>query len=310
MKMIQLTIPGPPVGKWPIPVKDEDVLLSVSCDGDPVAHQRPRQGRGGHFYTPEKTRAYRQVLVGAINEQAKGKSLATECDLTFGVQVRFYRGTRQRIDVDNMLKTILDAITQSGFWLDDSRVHEICGTVEKGVPHPRVEFIIYRYHLRGDETKNGEYDFAKKCAFCEGALSAAKSKSYPSTRRKFCSQECARASKRDTLKCSQCGEKFMIPKSLHRKNRHPSGGWYPRRFCSRKCSIEFHRHLHRIRGKESDKWICTRCGGRVSRKEYKVCFGCAMQMRSDPGSNYWKLHHPNKAYFESPRVNIVIEELT
>lgn len=305
--MIRLTIPGNPVGKWPIPIKDEDVLLSISCDGDPIAHQRPRQGHGGHFYTPEKTRLYRQVLVGAIIEQANGISLVAERDLTFGVQARFYRGTRQRIDIDNMLKTILDAITQSGFWFDDSRVHELCGTVEKGVACPRVEFIVYRHHLRGDEASGGGYDFPEKCAHCGKALSQAKAKSYPSTPRKYCSKECSAASKRDTIKCSQCGKQFEFPKSFHRRNGKPGGGWYPRQFCSRPCSIQFHQNLHRINGKESDKWICVKCGGRVSRKEYTVCRACSMLTRSDPASNYWRLRH-QKDYSGRPCVEVIVGE--
>jgi len=300
---ISLTIPGNPVVQWPIPIKEEDILLSVSCDGDPIAHQRPRQGRGGHFYTPEKTRNYRSVLVSAIIEQAGGKSLAGERDATFGVQAMFYRGNRQKIDVDNMLKTILDAITQSGFWFDDSRVHEICGVVEKGAPRPRVEFIVYRYRLQGDRVRGGRYDFPDTCAQCGGAMSVAKSKSYPSSRRKFCSQKCARASKTSILMCSQCGQSFTIPQSLQRKNPRPAGGWYPRQFCSRQCSIEFHRHLHRIRGKESDKWICSKCGGRVSRKEYHVCRACSMLTRSDPTSNYWKLRH------QTPRVEVIVGDI-
>lgn len=276
---------------WPIAVSDEDILLCVSCDGEPVAHQRPRQGRGGHFYTPDKTRTYRETLVGAIGEQSHGVSLAAEKTITFGVQARFYRGTRQRVDVDNMLKTVLDAITQSGYWFDDSRVHEICGVVERGSANPRVEFIIYKHHLRGDEETREGYNFPAKCIHCGGDMDTSKSKNYPSSKRIYCSQICARASKTDSVVCAQCQKIFTVPKSLHRKNPKPDGGWYPRQFCSRPCSIEFHRNLKRIKGKESDKWLCTKCGGRVSRKEYKVCFGCSMLMRSDPKTSYWKLRH-------------------
>ena len=133
---------------WPIPIAERDMLLYVICEGDPVAHQRPRKGRGGHFYTPEKTRKYRELLVGIIQEKTRGISLAEIKDMTFGVQAKFYRSNRQRIDLDNLLKTTLDSITQAGFWFDDSRVHEICGTIEKGAANPRVEFIIYRHHLQ------------------------------------------------------------------------------------------------------------------------------------------------------------------
>lgn len=275
---------------WPISVSADDIILVVECGGDPIAHQRPRRSRGGHFYTPNKTREYKEKLADIIKTTPRSSARLLAMSDTYGVQAKFYRSNRQRIDVDNLLKTIMDATTTAGLWLDDSQVHEICGTVEKGSPRPRVEFMIYRHHLRGDEASGGDYDFQKKCAHCGRDISR---KSYPSTQRKYCSNNCASEAKRLKLRCPQCGKDFSVPQSFMRRNVNPGGGFYARRFCSRECSIKYHSNLRRTKGKESDKWICTMCDGRVSRKEYKVCRACSMKTRSDPTTNYWKLRHPS-----------------
>lgn len=273
--MINLTIPGNPVAT--------DVLLSVILDGDPVSYQRARtSGRGGHFYTSEKLRSYTKSLIYAIKEQGGGISFAQEKDMTFGVHAKFYRSTRQRVDLDNLLKTILDAVSQSGFWVDDSRVHEIYGSIERASASPRVEFIIYRHILRGNETDSERYNLSAKCTHCGKPMSEAISKSYPKRKIQYCCRACFNASRRVKIPCAQCGKDFEIPRCYTIKKR----------FCSRTCSLEYNRHLRRIKGKESDKWVCTKCGGRVSRKEYKICQACSMTMRSDPTSNYWQLRHP------------------
>lgn len=227
--------------------------------------------------------------MSAIRKQTRGISLAHAKDMVFGVQARFWRSNRQRIDIDNLLKTTLDSITQSGFWLDDSRVHEICGSVEKGADRPRVEFMVYRYRSHGRVRPGSKYDFPAKCAQCGGEMD--KRKSHPSSIRRFCSHECYSLFKTVELECTYCHKVFRIPISLRRGNKRKDGTYSGRRFCSRECSIEFHRSLSRIKGKESDKWVCAKCGGRVSRKEYKVCRACSMTMRADPTSNYWKLRH-------------------
>ena len=145
--MIALTIPGEPCGKgieWPIAVDPAAIVLELTYHGDPIAHQRPRLGKGGRFYTPTKTREYRSGLSDAIVNAMNGTSLRDDRESVYGVQALFYRGNRQRIDVDNLLKTVFDAITQAGAWYDDSRVHETAARIRKASAEPRVEFVVYR----------------------------------------------------------------------------------------------------------------------------------------------------------------------
>lgn len=274
---------------WSIKIEEKNILFSIEMEGNPIAHERPRATRSGKFYTPKKTRDYKESLAWAIKLKTQDLDYKDNAESIYGVQAIFYRSTRQRIDLDNLLKMVLDAITQSGFWTDDSKVCEISAQIEKAQANPRAYFIVYLYNSTNYVETITNYKFQEKCAYCGKPLE--KFKSYPSSKRKYCSVECSNQSRRIKLKCAYCGKDFEIPKS-HLRQTTKKGKTYMRSFCSRGCSLAYWGQLKRKKGKESDKWICTVCGGRVSRKEYKRCRGCSMKSRSDPNSNYWKLRHP------------------
>lgn len=252
---------------WMIAMPHEAVIVSLVVPGDPIAHQRPRFGRGGSVYTPDASRTFKHKLMLLIRQATSLR----DAPGTFGVQARFYRSNRQRIDGDNLLKSVLDAGTQAGIWRDDSQVRELAARIWLGQPSARVEFVIYRID---DPSPN------QCCAGCGVELKAGNLK------RRFCSYECATRSKQTTLTCAKCQAAFTLPRSCTRGN--PG---YPRKYCSRACSIAAHQEKARIKGKESDTWVCRLCGGRVSRKEYQVCRGCSMTTRSDPTGSYWTSRH-------------------
>ena len=124
-----------------IPMPPDAVVVSLAVPGDPVAHQRPRFGRKGQVYTPNESLVYRDKVTLFIRQLvAPTRDAATK----FGVQVRFFRSNRQRIDADNLLKSVLDACTQAGLWRDDSQVREVAAKVWLGQADPRTEFVVYR----------------------------------------------------------------------------------------------------------------------------------------------------------------------
>jgi len=145
-----IEIPGTPIAKarpnWPIPIEEGKILFNIEFLGDPVAHERPRKGRFGKFYTPSKTRNYKEALSWEIRLKIKHLDYKDKPESFYGLQAIFYRSTRQRIDVDNLLKTVLDSITQSGFWSDDTKVHEVAARVEKAQINPHTNFIVYLYN--------------------------------------------------------------------------------------------------------------------------------------------------------------------
>lgn len=185
-----------------------ETILSLTVEGDPVAHQRPRFTRSGHTYTPEKSVHYKKLVAYRVRERM---TCAQEENCAFGMQAIFYRSNRQRIDLDNLLKSILDACTLAGVWKDDSQVREISSRLYTGEKEPRVEFTVYRM----DSTTNGN-----TCGNCGKPIPQGKG-----TKKRFCNAGCFVQSGRISLECAFCKKQYELPKSFVRGN--PG---YPRKF--------------------------------------------------------------------------------
>lgn len=255
---------------WLIQPHKKDIILEITVDGEPISASRPRLGKHGNTYIPARARQYRELLMWHILA-LRPKSIGKE---TVGIQILFYRSNQQRIDIDNLVKSVFDAITGVKLWNDDNQVRELVARLWLGDSKPRASFMVYRVQNPSP---------ANHCLTCGKELSRLK----PGADHKYCSAQCRQVAKRINLICPQCDKEFSISKCLFIRN----GDKYPLRCCSRACSIQYHQNLRRIKGNESDKWRCQVCGGRVSRKEYRQCRGCSMKTRSDPTTNYWKLRH-------------------
>lgn len=143
------------------------VTLRFTVEGEPVPLQRARSGQGRH-YTPKKTRDYQSVIRrrfrGVMREHG-----GWDRDSTYRVTVDIYRRTKRLYDVDNVAKTLLDAITPPrGIkkktkapwqfpWWDDSQVVEL--TARKRGPdklRPRIEVTIEDVMERDDANNRAD----------------------------------------------------------------------------------------------------------------------------------------------------------
>ena len=105
-------------------------------------HQPVRQGRGVRIIKGSKARAYQVDAIAAI--VAAGLD-AEGIDGPVRITITLNPPTLARYDVDGRPKGILDAITASRFWLDDSQVQSM--TVEKGVKVKGGNALIKVYLL-------------------------------------------------------------------------------------------------------------------------------------------------------------------
>ena len=116
-------------------------LLSIECDpatlsgtifpGEPVAKGRARSLRSGGTYTPKETRrAESNVAIRLRN--------ARKFDSNVAVAVRFYRSTRHRVDLDNLVKLLLDGATKARVWRDDCQVTAIAASLHLDEKNPRT----------------------------------------------------------------------------------------------------------------------------------------------------------------------------
>tara|TARA_S200002703_G_scaffold43352_1_gene37755 strand:- start:418 stop:846 length:429 start_codon:yes stop_codon:yes gene_type:complete len=102
-------------------------------EGAPVAMGRPRFMKTGRAYTPTKTReAVNNISSHAQNIiRDRGIDTPIHLDVVFlhPRPKRLKKGPRvlktTRPDLDNLIKTVKDGITEAGIWKDDSFVVKI-----------------------------------------------------------------------------------------------------------------------------------------------------------------------------------------
>ncbi|WP_106478134.1 RusA family crossover junction endodeoxyribonuclease [Phytohalomonas tamaricis] len=75
----------------------------------------------GRKITSKRGREYRAAAVEMIQGQYRGSQI----DGRLQVQITLVAPTRQKRDIDNYSKAVLDAITAAGVWDDDEQVDRI-----------------------------------------------------------------------------------------------------------------------------------------------------------------------------------------
>lgn len=266
--------------QWDLPV-----IARFTVDGEPVSKARARFTKTGsktQAYTPEKTNQAEQMVGWKFRQVAPQHKL--DAEKTYGVIALFFCGTRQRRDVDNMLKLVLDGLNKVA-WPDDEQVTEVSARKTLTLPgHARTEIAVYQVgevqrftdkceHCGSDyptfQCMSGKRKYCSKlCAdaarrqtplsqvTCEGCGSGFTG----SPKRKFCSADCRLANGRTTVACTGCGTEFT------KQRCHVRAANY----CTGKCRDA----ANAGRRQQSAKGICQTCGGPTSKKTYKECRVC------------------------------------
>lgn len=128
--------------------------------GDAVPSGRPRVTRTGHVYKPQKSRAYETEAANHIKAQYKQQGGTAPIAEPVKLIIAEYRRIPQRItgyarqeaiagrvrpdkkpDIDNTVKSIMDALTKAEVWQDDRQVISL--QAEKMYAEwPRVEISV------------------------------------------------------------------------------------------------------------------------------------------------------------------------
>lgn len=262
---------------------DHAVIARFIVDGEPVSKARARFTKYGstvHAYTPQKT-LDAEAIVAARFREATGP-IEVSKEHTYGVMAVFRNGTRQRRDVDNMIKLLLDGLNGVA-WGDDNQVVEVSGRKEfVGKGKANTEVVVYRIGVVSNPTRPCDvcrkpyrtYESVPNKLHCSddcrlAARRLARRKicehcgvswdpGFPSDAR-YCSRECRNESSRIELNCSYCDVVFSRVRSFVRKKN----------YCSTDCSVAAAKLRVGPR-----KGTCQSCGGPVSRKEYIQCVAC------------------------------------
>jgi Holliday junction resolvase RusA-like endonuclease len=109
--------------------KKLDLMYEVFVEGVPKPQPRPRVTRRGHVYTPSTADAWKNAVKTAFMFRLKPK-----ISIPVYLSVHFYLPCPKRVkpdavmphtgkpDIDNLLKSTMDALTVAGVWEDDTQV--------------------------------------------------------------------------------------------------------------------------------------------------------------------------------------------
>lgn len=274
-------------------VEAQELVAQFVITGEPISKARARftnYGSKVRAYTPKKTLDGQEAVKAAFLKATR--KINTDPEAAYAVRAHFCNGTRQRRDVDNMVKLLLDGLNGAA-WVDDNQVLEIAARKSFGTKsEARTEVQIFRI---------GDMDFPKKpciecgeefrtydswnkpiggkkycsracfdnrvqelrereCAYCGDSFTADKGTSSA----KYCSRECGYQDRRTVTNCAICNKEFSIQR-CHVKVRN---------YCSKSCVREMDRRAHKERRSKYFPGTCGICGGGTTRKEYKRCNPC------------------------------------
>ena len=114
------------------------VRLLCVVSGDPIPKERPRWN-GRMTYTPARTRAREQAIATGVQPFIRESGHAEH----YRVELRFYRKTKRSVDLDNLQKLVMDALTAGGVWENDNQVTKMCGEMQWSDPNPRTVIAVY-----------------------------------------------------------------------------------------------------------------------------------------------------------------------
>jgi Holliday junction resolvase RusA-like endonuclease len=255
--------------RWPYVVSPEDQLRLLIFRGDPVPAARARVTRKGGAYYPKTYAVYRKNLRASLEEALRATEAEPDAESKFGLKAVFFRRSRQRTDVDNLLKAICDACTGL-IWHDDSQVIETFGRVCYDSQDPRVVLLVY--FVQVPESERAESQFT--CKRC-GKVVQCKTP-HEAGKKVYCSEAC-RYPARVSVDCKNCGKSYTSPPSLIKY------GYV--RACSQECANELQRKKSEASRNKSDK-PCADCGKPVSKPSYEVCRPCLNTRLKGGGGNY------------------------
>lgn len=107
-------------------------MIKLYIEGNPRPAPRPRAARNGHVYMPK----WYMDLKYAIELEAQSQMNLHEYeplnDSRVAARLNFYRASHEKADIDNLSKTVFDALNGIAY-SDDAQVDELHATVTRGV---------------------------------------------------------------------------------------------------------------------------------------------------------------------------------
>jgi Holliday junction resolvase RusA-like endonuclease len=193
-------------------IPSESILCRLILGGDP--HTKSPDNKGGNYASRHVQRT-RILLKNLLDISSPAFTIDRSHDL--GVALAFYTQTRQRRDLDNLEKLILDACTNL-LWGDDLQIVELISRVYRGHHTPRTELTVYTI---------GQ-GYQRQCEECNSIIPNFHKMLVKSRNTRFCSKTCydVAQQKGRYVYCTTC------TKRIYRQNdKLIQKRW----FCSSEC---------------------------------------------------------------------------
>lgn len=231
------------------------VPIFIEIEGEPRSKARPRfaGGKGRRPYSDKKQVAHERtlrILMKAVVRKPLVGTVAIAC--------MFYRSSNRRVDLDNLLKQVLDA-GNTILWADDMQVTACVGVLNLDRAQPRTVIVLAPHESTIDRSFE-----ERTCERCQSPFSW---RSYPSAggTGQFCSRTCAGKKRGEDLSaqanCRECGKPFQRRTAAQV-------------LCSEHCRIATMLREKSTRARHPKPWKCVVCGRNVSRPEYRRCRSC------------------------------------
>lgn len=136
-------------------------MISFTVPGQPVPKARARVTKGGHAFTPAKTKAYSD-LVGVLCRVASSHTgpldgpVALSVNFTLKAPAKMPRDRSlptTKLDIDNLIKAIMDGMNGIA-WHDDAQVVSISATKAYGEPGAYVSVAPIKIAVMSKTSKN------------------------------------------------------------------------------------------------------------------------------------------------------------
>lgn len=198
--------------------------MELTVPGEPRSKARPRFTGSGGVYSDKQQKAHEELLEFHLRLACK-----RPFEGGVGVGVTFFRSNKQRIDLDNLVKAVLDAANGIAF-VDDVQVVELAARIDLDPENPRTVILVEPKVTSMPRGKEAEEQ--ADCPTCGKTFSFRRYDCKPGGQ-VYCSRGCVGTADKG---CEECGETFK-----------PHG---PRqRFCGKKCAAQSARTKRKIAGR-------------------------------------------------------------
>ena len=234
--------------------------IKIVIDGQPRSKARPRFTGSGKVYSDATQRAHEELIAWSFRS-----AVSTPLTVSVEMDMVFYRSDQQRIDLDNLVKAVLDGANGICF-VDDVQVVAIAARIELDRDRPRTEIVVRE---RETSMPRGDSRFEiRQCPTCGEEFRSRSFKSAPEGQR-FCSRACL-TRRRGT--CPECGDEFTASGSRQV-------------YCSKKCAAASQAVKAKIAAARAKAARpanrCRHCQTKLARQTSVLCRECWRKVPSN-----------------------------